>query len=80
MKLLLVILASAVLSGCVQFNAMVTSYGAQAAKQALTVAEYTLCDASPVGAIRARYNDPEKMAAWQALCSPANDFTLVEAE
>ena len=73
--LLLTVLA--LTTGCAEFNAMVNEYGARAASQALTVAEYGTCIASPIGAVRARYDTPAKLQAYNAFCkSTESAFVL----
>lgn len=79
MKALTVLTALITLTGCTQFNAFVDSYGAQAARQALTVAHYTQCVATPIGAIREKYDTPEKLKAYNDFCNVQSTFTL-EAE
>ena len=45
----------------------IKSYGAKAADAGLTNAEYFLCEAAPVGAVKKRYGG-EKSGAYNALC------------
>ena len=45
----------------------IKSYGAKAADAGLTNAEYFLCEAAPVGAVKKRYGG-EKSGAYNELC------------
>jgi len=59
------------LTACQEFSAVkmgVASHGAQAADEALAVSLWTLCNATPVGAIKRRFQTIEDRAAYNQLC------------
>lgn len=56
------------LTGCATYNAAIAQRGAQASDQALTAALWTICNATPVGAIKRRFRAAEERAAYNAIC------------
>ncbi len=76
MKKLILLLLLVAVSACSSLESVVIDYGKAAARKALRAAEYTICVATPVGAIREYYSDPKKLKAWQDLCSSVDDFSL----
>lgn len=69
--LVLVLLLSACTGGCSEIAAMragAAAHGANAADQALETALWTICNATPVGAIKRRFKTREERAAYDALC------------
>jgi hypothetical protein len=67
MKILLI--ASVLLiSGCVEFRAAVATYGAEGSDQTLDTAIWTMCLASPVGAVNRRFKTEEEVAALAVIC------------
>jgi hypothetical protein len=75
-KYLVILLTVALLSGCAEFTAMKSAvgfYGAQASDDALDVAIWTVCKATPVGAISRRFKTAEQMETWALLCSDVKE-------
>lgn len=63
------------LNGCAEWTAVkagAASHGAQASDAALEASVWQMCYASPVGAIRRRFQSPEDVRAWQELCRERN--------
>ena len=61
----------AALTGCAEVNAIRQSiglYGGNAADQTLESAMWTICKASPVGAIERRFKTEAEKSAWRTLC------------
>lgn len=61
----------ALLAGCAEWTAVkagAASHGAQASDAALEASVWEICYASPVGAIRRRFQSSEDVQAWQRLC------------
>ena len=59
------------LTGCAEWSALKTSiatYGAQGADEALTVAQWEICEAATVGAIKREYQTAEGFKLWWAFC------------
>lgn len=67
MKVLLISMVI-LLAGCAQWRAAIGSYGAEAAEATLHDAEWMLCSAVPVGAVKKRYNTARKMTVYAELC------------
>ena len=63
------------LTGCAEFGAVKTgiaSHGAQAADEALDVAEWGVCEAVTMGAWQRKYGrDAAKVEGWKRLCEKA---------
>jgi hypothetical protein len=74
MKTVLVIVLL-LLTGCAEFSAVKTgiaSHGAQAADEALDVAEWGVCEAVTMGAWQRKYGmDAAKVEGWKRLCEKA---------
>ena len=64
---ILIIASLSLLCSCAEFNAIINTYGAGASERALESAEWTICTASPVGAVRARYASRAK--EWREFCN-----------
>ena len=69
MKKILLMVTVVAISGCAEFRAMVATNGAEASDASLETAVWTVCAASPVGAIDRRFNTPELKAARELVCS-----------
>ena len=57
--------------GCAEVAAIrsgAAQHGADAADQALDTAMWTICKATPVGAIKRKFKTPEERTAYNALC------------
>ena len=50
------------------FRAQVAERGADAADQTLASAEWARCEGATMGAVRRKYNTPEKLEAYLASC------------
>ena len=63
------------LTGCAEFSAVKTgiaSHGAQAADEALDVAEWGVCEATTMGAWQRKYGkEAAKVEGWKQLCTKA---------
>lgn len=62
----------ALASSCAEINALrsgVGMYGQQASDAALHDSVWAICKASPVGAVKRKFNTPEKMKLYNGLCS-----------
>lgn len=55
-------------ASCAEYNAAIAARGAQASDQTLTAALWTLCNATPVGAIKRRFQSAEEQAAYNVIC------------
>lgn len=63
------------LGGCAEWNATkigVASHGAEASDAALETSLWQMCYASPVGAVRRRFQSAEDVRAWQDICREGN--------
>ena len=69
MKKILLVATVVVISGCAELKMAVGTYGAQASDEALSTAMWTMCAASPIGAIERRFNTPELKAARELICN-----------
>lgn len=56
------------ISGCSVINAANAERAAQASDTALDAVVWTLCSASPVGAIKRRFQSEADQAAYRAIC------------
>lgn len=59
------------IAGCAEMSAIRQSiglYGADAADQTLETAIWTICDASPVGAVGRRFKTDDEKAALAVIC------------
>ena len=66
----LIPLAALLLTGCASLD-YAADRAADVSDQALEAGEWTICRAASVGSILRRYGaDPQRMAAWQAMCLP----------
>lgn len=69
----------AMLAGCAEWQAVksaVGTYGSAASDEALATALWTVCNASPVGAIERRFNTPARAKLWNDLCVDDDEFRL----
>ena len=58
----------------------VQQYGAQAYDEGLVNAEWFICNAATIGAVRRKYGKTEEMAAtYRDLCQGAGDVVLFDA-
>ena len=77
MKMLL-ILALVLLTGCAEYQSIVSTRGAQAADNALTAASWAHCKSATAAAVERRYqvytnpNGPQAKA-WRELCYGADE-------
>lgn len=65
--------------GCAEWQAVksaVGTYGSSASDEALATALWTVCNASPVGAIERRFNTPARAKLWNSLCVDEDAFSL----
>jgi len=73
--------ALALTSACAEINSIrsgIGMYGQQASDGALHDSLWAICKASPVGAIKRKFNTPKKMVTYNQLCS--NQELLSETE
>lgn len=56
------------LAGCSTYRNIAATQGAEAADAALETAEWTLCNAAPVGAVKRRYQTQELQDAYNTIC------------
>ena len=71
MKIILIALFALLVTSCAEFSAAksgVATHGAQAADEALDVSIWTICNATPVGAIKRRFKTPEERASYNSMC------------
>lgn len=73
MKIIILILALSATS-CAQIGQAV-GVGAQANDEALSSAEFVICNAASVGSVKRRYNTQERVDTWQKLCNDQSKFT-----
>lgn len=53
-------------------------YGAQAMDEALVNTEWFMCNGASIGAIKRRYgSDPERAAAWRAICNTGDSIDII---
>jgi len=70
----LTIALTACTGGCAEFDAAraaAAEHGADAADQALDTALWTICNATPVGAIKRRFKSEEEREAYNKICPGA---------
>jgi hypothetical protein len=66
-----VLLLAGCVGACAEFGAFrsgVAEHGADAADQALEAAIWTICNATPVGAVKRRFKSEEERAAYNVIC------------
>lgn len=68
MKKVIVVLAALALVACSTYRNVVATQGAEAADAALETAEWTLCNAAPVGAVERRYQTEALKEAYKTIC------------
>lgn len=71
MKYIILLFAVLAVPGCAEIHAAraaAAEHGADAADQALDTALWTICSATPVGAIKRRFKTTEERAAYNILC------------
>lgn len=73
MSKIIIALSVALLSGCSTIG-KIASYAASANDDAVTSAEFTICNAASVGSIKRKFNTPEKVKVWKELCDDRTDF------
>ena len=65
----IVLLATALLlSGC-GFFGVIAEKGAEASDEVLRDAIWAMCNATPVGAVKRKFNTPELVSAYDTICS-----------
>lgn len=69
------IFAVILLPAC-SFTDMIGLKGAEASDEALRIAIWEVCNASPVGAVKRRFDTPEKAKIWNSLCLADTEFEL----
>ena len=69
---ILITLTLLLCTGCTQITAAIDSYGSEMAKTNLTVSRYSHCIASPIGAVYAEYDTPEKIRMYNDFCGYSN--------
>lgn len=67
-KLLGIVVFGFILTGCAALQTL-TGKAATVNDEALNTAEWTICYAASIGAIRRKYSTPEKAKVWRELCS-----------
>lgn len=75
-KLFSVVVFALTLTGCAAFD-VATGKAANINDEALNAAEWTICYAASIGAIRRKYSTPDKAKVWRELCS-TGEFTPAE--
>ena len=71
----------ALMAGCAEINSIrsgIGMYGQQASDGALHDSLWAICKATPVGAIKRKFNTLEKLRLYDALCS--DQELLTEAQ
>lgn len=74
MKIVILVLSLLSLSSCQMYRAAIAERSAEASDAVVESAEWTLCNAAPVGAIKRRYDTEEEKAAYNAICSGAREL------
>ena len=64
----------AVAAGCAQYRAAIGSYGAEVSDATLNDAIWTMCRAIPVGAVKRKFDTPERIKLYAEMC---NDMELI---
>jgi hypothetical protein len=67
-KLIALVLTVLLVTSCGVYRAMIAQRGAEISDAALDSAIWTICNATPVGAITRRFNSPELRQAYQVIC------------
>lgn len=65
------VVVAVLLTGCAQYGMIkkaVAENGESAKDEALEAAEWYICNASSVGAVKRRYTTPEQVAAYNVIC------------
>lgn len=73
MRLLIAIIVLLSVSGCSTIQKL-TDYAAAANDEAVTSAEFTICNAASVGSIKRKFNTADKVKTWKELCNDKTDF------
>ncbi len=73
MKVIMILLVMA-LAGCSAWQAVVAQRGAEISDSALQAALWTICNASPVGAVTRHFNTPELKQAYAVICKASLEF------
>tara|TARA_R110000851_G_scaffold9579_3_gene35585 strand:- start:34041 stop:34289 length:249 start_codon:yes stop_codon:yes gene_type:complete len=74
---ILIAITLILVSGCAELNSLrsgVGYYGQQASDSSLHDAVWVICKATPVGAVKRRFNTMEKIVVYDMLC---NDTELM---
>jgi len=61
--------ALCLVSGCAVFNAANAERAAQASDTALSTVLWSLCKATPVGAVKRRFETDSEQAAYNTICA-----------
>jgi len=69
MRALLLITLLSLLVGCAVFNAANAERAAQASDTALAAVLWSLCKATPVGAVKRRFKTDEEQDAYNTICA-----------
>jgi hypothetical protein len=67
----LVLFLSSCSGGCAEiaaFKSGIAEHGADASDEALETALWTICKATPVGAVKRKFKSDEERAAYNAIC------------
>lgn len=80
MRIAIVTALVVLLAGCMGgARDVIAERGAEASDQGLQDAEWYLCHASPVGAIKRRYGtSPERVEAYRELCSTSTAEPVID--
>ncbi len=77
MKTLLVgVFVLMMLSGCASYRAVVGSKGQESSDAMLNDALWVICKASPVGAIKRRFNTIEKLIQYNIICEDQDKIQI----
>jgi hypothetical protein len=68
LKIAAVLCVLLILSACAVFNAANAERAAQASDTALATVLWSLCKATPVGAVKRRFQTEAKQAAYNTVC------------
>ena len=71
MKQLIIITLLLTLSGCATYHTVIAERGAEASDAALESVVWTLCNATPVGAVRRKFTTTELQSAYNTICATA---------
>jgi hypothetical protein len=66
---ILCVILALILAGCGTYQAIIADRSAEASDDALSAILWSLCNATPVGAIKRRFQTEAEQAAYAAICS-----------